>query len=389
MRRASYLPFGKPSYTEAEVEAVSEVMRSGWIGMGEQTIFFEEELASYVGIKNVVTVNSCTSALFLSLLVSGVKPGDEVICPSFTWCATANTALYLGAIPVFCDIDADTLCASTDSIVKKCSDKTKAVVVVHFAGYAIDVEKLRAVLPAHISIIEDAAHALGSRYSNGMMVGSSGNLTCFSFYANKNLSTGEGGAICVADNQIAEHLRSLRLNALSVNAWQRFITPQSILFSGQLTELGYKMNYTDMQASIGRVQLRRMGEMQARRIEIAGVYTKRLQTACPQVRLQKNCAGAGHAHHLYVVLPPDNALFNRDRFILNLRAQNIGATVHYLPLHLMPLYLDKSGKADQLAVTEQLAKVCVSLPISASMSLDDAEYVIENVVKQLREMKHK
>lgn len=191
------------------------------------------------------------------------------------------------------------------------------------------------------------------------------------------------GGICVADDELAERLRSLRLNALSVNAWQRFTTPSSVLFSGQLTELGYKMNYTDLQASIGRVQLRRMNEMQARRIEIARLYTERLKNACTQVRLQKDCASADHAHHLYVCLLPDNFRYSRDQFILSLRAKNIGATVHYLPLHLMPLYFDQSSKAHKLPVTERLASICVSLPISASMSIEDAEYAIENVVEQL------
>src|SRR5262249_4640770 len=215
-----------------------------------ETIAFERELAAYVGAPYVVAVSSCTAALFLSLLVSGVGPGDEVICPSLTWCSTANAALYLGATPVFCDIDADTLCPTTEHILAKVTTKTKAVMVVHFGGLAVDVDRLRAALPSSVVIVEDAAHALRARFDNGRWVGASANLTCFSFYANKNLSTGEGGAIALADSALAERLQSLRQHGLPLDAWKRFTDPQNLLLSNPLDTLGYKMNYTDLQAAI-------------------------------------------------------------------------------------------------------------------------------------------
>lgn len=193
--RNDYLPFGRPNFSEEEIEAVTKVMRSGWIGMGAETIAFEEELCTYFKVPHVITVNSCTSALFLSLLASGIGPGDEVICPSLTWCSTANVALYLGAKVIFCDVDLESACVTPEEIVKKVTPHTKAVMVVHYGGLAVDVAAIRKVLPSHVSIIEDAAHALGSRFTDESLVGSSGNLTCFSFYANKNLSTAEGGAI--------------------------------------------------------------------------------------------------------------------------------------------------------------------------------------------------
>jgi dTDP-4-amino-4,6-dideoxygalactose transaminase len=213
--------------------------------MGSETIAFERELSDFLGAPHVVTVNSCTSALFLSLLAFGVGPGDEVICPSLTWCSTANAALYLGATPIFCDVDPESLCLSSETVLKKITEKTKAVVAVHFGGLAVDIETFRSALPEPIHIIEDAAHALGSCYKNGKPVGSSGNLTCFSFYANKNLSTGEGGAIALFDSPTAERLQSLRQHALPIDAWKRFTHPKSILLSNPLTELDYKISYTD------------------------------------------------------------------------------------------------------------------------------------------------
>src|SRR3989449_9953842 len=173
----NYLPFGKPDFSEGEIEAVTRVMRSGWIGMGPETLAFERELAAYLDVPHIVTVNSCTSALFLALLMYGIKEGDEVICPSLTWCATANAALYLGAKPVFCDIDSETLCVSAKTILEKVTKRTRAVMVVHYGGFAADVEEIREALPDRIAIIEDAAHAFGARFPNGTVGGASGNLT--------------------------------------------------------------------------------------------------------------------------------------------------------------------------------------------------------------------
>lgn len=355
-------------------------MRSGWIGMGPETIAFERELATYVGAPYVVTLNSCTSASFLSLLVSGVEDGDEVICPSLTWCSTANAALYLRAQPVFCDIDPQTFCLDIEDVLAKVTPRTKAVVVVHYGGQVVDIEALRARLPDGITIIEDAAHAFGSRYQNGRLVGSSGNLTCFSFYANKNLSTGEGGAVALFDDSTAERLQSLRQHGLPIDAWKRFTHPKSILLSNQLTELGYKMNYTDLQAAIGRAQLAQFDSMQQTRQKIADIYFNGLKNH--GIGFQYGCTNASHAKHLFVIrLPLADMRYDRDELILALRAKNIGASIHYAPLHLMPLY-HQGRKPDSLPVTEEVSKSLVTLPISASMTVEDARYVIA-AVKEL------
>jgi len=384
MRRKEYLAFGKPNFSEEEISAVARVLRSGWVGMGPETVAFEEEFAGYVGAPYVVTVNSCTSALFLSLLVSGIGPGDEVICPSLTWCSTANAALYLGATPVFCDIHAESLCPTHEQVLEKVTPRTKAVLVVHFGGLAVEVDALRAALPEGVSVIEDAAHALGAQFANGKRVGSSGNLTCFSFYANKNLSTGEGGAIALFDGALAEQLRSLRQHGLPLDAWKRFTHPQTLLLSDPLTRLGYKMNYTDLQASIGRIQLSRQDEFERIRLEVARRYVDDLKELAHPVQFQSNCTHPYHARHLFVLrLPLEEMTQSRDQVLSELRINNIGATIHYAPLHLMPLYCG-DGAPTSLPVTEQVVKSLMTLPISGSMGLNDAHDVVEQLRASLR-----
>lgn len=370
--RTEFLPFGKPAFGPEEEEAVVRVLRKGWIGMGPETIAFEEEIAGAVGVPHAVTVNSCTSALFLSLLVHGVGAGDEVVVPSMTWCSTANAAMFLGARPVICDVDPDTLCATWEDVAARLTPKTKAVVIVHYGGLAAETRRIRRNLPAHIALVEDAAHAFGTLHPDGAVVGSDGNLTCFSFYANKNLSTGEGGAVVLRDEHLTDRLKSLRLHALQSDAWKRFTNKQ--VFDMALTELGYKMNYTDMQACIGRVQLRRQPELHARRAVVVQKYLRDLPAAIPDIRFQSGIGNPGHVAHLFVVkLPIERMTVTRDEVLLLMREQNIGAAIHYAPLHEMPLY----GEQAALPKVESIAGSILTLPISASMTPGDAEDVIE------------
>lgn len=374
--RSHYLPFGRPNFSDEEIAAVTRVMKSGWIGMGPETIAFEQELAAAVGAPHVVAVNSCTSALFLSLLVQGIGPGDEVVCPSLTWCSTANAALYLGARPVFCDVDPATLCATPATVRAALTPRTKAVIVVHFGGLAADIEAIRNVLPKKVAVIEDAAHAFGARLPNGRPVGSAPRgAVCFSFYANKNLATGEGGAVALSDSAQADRMRSLRQHALPLDAWKRFAHPKTILLSNQLTELGYKMNFTDLQASLGRVQLRRQKEFAATRLAIAREYQRRLAKLRPAPRLQRDITGPYHARHLFTVqFDFDRMKLGREELILALRARNIGATIHYASLHTMPLYRGRKS-VPALPHTERITKAIITLPISASMTAADAAEV--------------
>lgn len=375
--RRDYLPFGRPDFSAAEIDAVTRVLRSGWIGMGGEVIAFEQELGAAIEGATVVTVNSCTSALFLALLAHGIGPGDEVITPSLTWCATANAALYAGARPVFCDIDPDSLCVTPKSVLRRLTAKTRAVVVVHYGGLAIDVKALRAVLPPRVAIVEDAAHAWGARYPDGKPVGSSGNLTCFSFYANKNLSTGEGGAIALFDAAIAERLRVLRQSGVAADAWKRFTHKES-LWTPEVGELGYKMNYTDLQACIGRVQLARQPELAARRRAVALCYRDGLRDLGSSVAPQRAVHEDGHARHLYVV-KLDTARLGRARndILLELRERNVGAAIHYRPLHTMSFY--RRFDDVKLEATERTFERILTLPISGSMSTEDAAYAAEHL----------
>jgi perosamine synthetase len=382
MKKLDYLPFGKPDFNGGEIGAVERILKTGWVGMGPETIAFEEELAEYFKCHSVVTVSSCTAALTLALKVSDVAEGDEVICPSLTWCSTANAVIYNQGIPVFCDINPTTMSASTDTILEKITERTKAVIVVHYGGLALDVKKLKQRLPRSIVVIEDAAHALGAKYPDGNPVGSAGNLTCFSFYANKNLATGEGGAIAVPSQELDNELRSLRLHGLAVDAWKRFSHPNSLL-SGEIYKLGYKMNYTDLQAAIGRVQLKRQGEFFAKRLELAEYYRDTL-SEFDNLSFQDSMLEPRHARHLVVaLLPIESMSISRNDFIIKLREKMIGASIHYAPLHLMSFYATHY-RCTSLPATERIYERTITLPISSSMTLDDAYSVVEQFSNLLK-----
>ena len=385
MKPRDYLPFGVPNFSDEEIAAVTCVLRSGWVGQGPETVAFEKELATFVGAKHAIAVNSCTSALFLALKALGIGPGDEVIVPSLTWCSTANAVLYVGATPVFCDVEADTLSASLATIHAVLTEKTKAIIHVHYGGLAADMTALRETLPSTVAIVEDAAHALGATYPNGEPVGSSGNLTCFSFYANKNLSTGDGGAVALNDSALAERLRLIGHQGLQSDAWKRFTHPLAALTPG-IAELGYKMNFIDLLAAIGRVQLKRQTEFHERRVGLARRYKERLEVAETGIRMQKHLAEPHHAHHLFVIrLPVAQMEIGRNELLLELRVRNIGASIHYAPLHTLPLY--QPYARGSLPVTEALMADIMTLPFGVSISDGDADYVLEQLLDCLQKTK--
>lgn len=252
--------------------------------------------------------------------------------------------------------------------------------MVHYGGYPIEIEEIRNALPPHVKIIEDAAHAFGSKFNNGKLVGASGNLTCFSFYANKNISTGEGGAIALFDGELADKIRSLRQHGISVNSWQRHTNPKGKIYS-EVEELGYKMNYIDLHACIGRVQLKRFPVIQKTREAISDKYIKAVNRS--GIKYQSLLTSLNHSKHLFVVqLPIEKMKTTRDGLILFLRGKNIGASVHYMPLHLMDYY-KKGNKQGKLPVCEKFFERIVTLPISESMTLEDADYVIKEFLALL------
>jgi len=380
---SKFIPFGVPSFSAAEVEAVTKVLRSNWVGQGAEVSAFEEEFATYVGASTVLAVNSCTSALLCSLRALGVGPGDEVIVPSLTWCSSANAALYLGATPVFCDVELDSMSASAETITRVVTPQTKAVVFVHFGGLAFDIKALRSALPHDVEIVEDAAHALGARYPDGNPVGSSGNFTCFSFYGNKNLAVGDGGAIAIHDRELAERLRALSHQGLASDAWSRFVSP-TVKGEGSISELGYKMNWTDLQASVGRVQLSKQKDLQRRRLDLAGFYRQALETANLGLRYQLGIGTEAHAHHLFVLrIPKERMPLGRDGLLHRLRNKNIGASVHYTPLHKMPLY--EHYLSNELPNTECLSDQIITLPFSAVISSAEAQFVVSEIINELKQ----
>jgi perosamine synthetase len=380
-----FLAFGRPSFADDEIEAVARLTQSDWTGTDE-TQGFEEHLAACVGAPHVVSVNSPASALFLSLSVLNLKPGDEVICPSLACCGTANAALCLGAQPVFCDVDPVTLSATPETVARHVTARTRAVIVVHTGGLAADVAALRAALPAHVAIVEDATHAMGARYADGSPVGSSGNLTCFSVHATASDSPGEGAAVASVEADIAHRLRALRQNGLQADAWSRFTHRQSVLIPG-IADLGSRMNCTELQASIGRVQLRRLPELAYQRQLLARQYVEVLNSLEPSLEFQHGIAHPGHARHLLLVKLPSRALsMSRNDLLAALRRRHVSATVPYQSLHTMAVYRaahHATSPHPTLPHTEALAHRLLALPINGNMASADVDYVVAQLLDVL------
>jgi dTDP-4-amino-4,6-dideoxygalactose transaminase len=382
----SMLLFGAPALGEAEFEEVLDTLRSGWIGTGPKAARFEDEFASYVDATHAVAVNSCTAALHLSLVVAEIGEGDEVITTPLTFAATANVIVHQGAIPVFADIDPYTLNIDPRAVEQAITPRTKAIMPVHFGGLACPMDELNAIAKANgLRIIEDAAHAVGTRYK-GNMLGGLGNLTCFSFYANKNLTTAEGGMITTEDGSEAELLAIYRLHGLNRDAWKRYRSNRLMLSDAVYP--GYKYNLTDLQASLGIHQLRKQEEFLAVRERYAQMYDAAF-TDLPGIRLQpRPFDGANrHALHLYVLILDPEHYYDADRnqIVAALLAENIGAAIHYRALHTHPYYRDRFGYLPgDFPHAASVGSNIFSLPLTPGMSESDISSVIEAVHKVLR-----
>ena len=369
------LVFGKPLLGEEEVEAVSEVIRSAWIGQGPRCAEFEEAFAELTGAAHAVSVSSCTAGLHLALTGLGLGPGDEVVTTSLTFVATLNAILHTGATPVLADVDPVTLDLDPARAAEKVTPKTKAILPVHFGGLPCDLDAFRALAAEHdLAVVEDAAHAVGGRHG-GVPIGARG-VAVFSFYANKNITTAEGGMITVDDAELAERLEVLRLHGLSRDAWKRFRS-KKVVYSDAI-DLGFKYNLTDLQAALGLVQLRRLDDFMATRRAVCAVYDREL-AGVPGLRTPPRSwdEDVRHAHHLYIVeVDPEVFGCDRDTLLAALRAENIGAGVHYRAAHLHPYYRRTLAvAAGTLPETERLSARVLSLPLSASMDTDDAAKV--------------
>lgn len=384
-QRREYLPFGEPTLSEEEIEAVSGVLRSGWIGSGQVVLDFEAEFATAVGTDAAVAVNSCTAALHLSLLALGIGAGDEVILPALTFVATANAVVHSGATPVLADVDPWTLNVTPDTIASCLTEKTRAVVPVHFGGLACDLDGIYAIAKeARAEVVEDCAHAVGATYK-GRPIGSSPGLCCFSFYANKNITTVEGGMITSSSRDCFERLRSWRLHGLSQDAWRRY--GASKLIKAECSFPGFKYNLPDVHAAIGLVQLKKLPHFLSCRernaayldSELAGIPGLTLFSTLPRD------SGTRHALHLYLVrLDTEAFRASRDEIVAAVRAENIGAGIHYEPIHWHPYYRNALDRSGSLPVAEQLGAELLTLPIQPSMVRSDLQDVVFAVSKVLR-----
>jgi len=378
--RKDFLVFGAPVIGEEEIAEVIATLRSGWIGTGPRVQEFERRFAAVVGAKYAVALNSCTAGLHLSLKVLGVGPGDEVITTPLTWCATANVVVHVGARPVFVDVDRATGNILPDQVEAAITPRTKAIMPVHFAGRACDMDAIMDIARRHgLKVVEDAAHAIEATWK-GRKVGSIGHCTAFSFYANKNITTAEGGMVTTDDETLAERMRILSLHGVSADAWRRFRPdgPAHV----EVIEPGFKYNMTDIQAALGLRQLDKLHEHHERRERLWRFYDEAL--AGLPLRLpappEPDCC---HARHMYTVLvDASRARLDRDSLREALRARNIGTGVHYVALHLHRYYRESLGlRRGMFPNAEYISDHTLSLPLTAGMTERDAQ----DVVNALRE----
>jgi len=374
--RTAFLPFHRASIDEAEIQAVVDVLKSGWLTSGPRVKEFEAAFADYTGAAHVLAVNSCTSALHLALAVAGVGEGDEVIIPTMTFAATGETVFYQKARPVLVDSTANSFHADIREIERAITPRTRAIVPMHYAGYPCDMDPVLQLAERHgLQVIEDAAHAFPASYK-GRMIGAVGHLTCFSFYATKTITTGEGGMITTANAEFADRLRILALHGISRDAWNRYMAKGTWRYD--ILEVGYKYNLTDLQAALGLAQLTKAEELRARRAAIAAQYTEML-SSMEEFAPPPEPNDESHAWHLYVIrVNPAALTISRDQVIEELKARGIGTSVHFIPLHLHSLYQKKLGYADgQFPNAERHFENAISLPLFPAMTDEDVARVMD------------
>lgn len=386
--RDTFIPYNVPDITEAEIDEVVATLKSGWLAKGPRTAQFEKQFAEYLGAKYAIAMNSCTAALHMALVAKGIGPGDEVITTPMTYVATANTIIHTGATPVLADIDYRTTCIDPDEIEKKITPKTKAIVPVHYSGQVCDLDRIYDIADKHnLFVSEDAAHALWSRYKGRLIGNSLQGAASYSFYATKNLCTGDGGMLVTDDEEIATKARMFSNSGMSQNAWNRYAKGGTWKYD--IAEFGFKNNMFDMQAALGLVQLGRLEEMQERRLSVAARYQEAFgamdaidEPFVPEYTL--------HCWHLYVMrIVPEVLTIDRDQFIVELNQRNIGTSVHFIPVHNMSAYTKRFGYQPQdFPNTQKHFERCISLPLYPTLTDEQVQYII-NAVRDIAEKYHK
>lgn len=377
---SSFLVFGSPLIEEPEIQEVEACLRSGWLGTGPRVAQFESEFADYKGISKsqVAAVNSCTAALHVSMVAARLAPGAEVITTPLTFCATVNAIIHAGLTPVLADVDPRTQCIDPDAIEAAITPRTQAIVPVHFAGRPCEMARIMAIARRHkLLVIEDCAHAIETEY-HGHKAGTFGDFGCFSFYATKNVVTGEGGMIIGRDETLIARAKVLALHGMSKDAWHRF--GDSGYKHYQVVEAGFKYNMMDLQAALGIHQLARVEKSWQRRQEIWGSYSQAFADLSITLPSQPD-PNTRHAYHLFtIMLPPDACGIDRDDFLETMNARRIGTGVHYLSVAEHPFYQQRFGwKPKQWPNAMQLGRQTVSLPLSPKLTDSDVERVITAV----------
>jgi len=370
--RSAMLPFSKPTIGEEEIREVVEVLRSGWITTGPRTVQFEKDFAAYTGAKHAIALSSGTAALHCAYWALDLRPGDEIICPSLTWPATANMALALGASVVFADIDRKTRQMDPADVARRVTEKTRAIVPVHFAGAPADLDALREIAGKKIRIIEDAAHAVGTEYKGGR-IGSHGNTAIFSFHPIKDMTTGEGGMLTTDDDALAERIRLFKFHGVSRDAWKAYGSSATAHYDTVLS--GFKYNLTDLASALGIHQLRKLDGFIQRRRSIAERYLAGLEGVAGIELPAVPDYPHRHAWHLFTVL-----VERRDDFMRRLQEEKIGSGLHFEAVHRTSLYRQATAV---LPRTEYVCERTVSLPLFPAMTDEDADDVIGAVRKVL------
>lgn len=372
------VPFHRAAIGEEEVQAAADTIRSGWLTMGPRTMEFEKRFAADVGAQYALAVSSCTAALHLALDAIGLKAGDEVLVPSVTFTSTGETVAYFGARPVLVDVDPITLNMSPEDAQYRLTPRTKAIIPVHLAGQPCDMEEIHALAKRHgLRVIEDAAHAMPASY-RGIPIGALSETTCFSFYATKTLTCGEGGMVTTGNDAIADRVRTMRLHGIGRDAWKRYTSEGSWYY--EVLDAGYKYNMTDVQAAIGLIQLSKCNELRSLRAGIAKRYNQAF-SQIPTLEIPTELGDRQSALHLYILrLNLEQLTINRAEFIKELGARSIGTSVHFIPLHLHPYYRDRYGyKPEDLPVATREYQRYLSLPLFPTMTNEQVEHVIASV----------
>ena len=378
---AEKVPFFIPWITDKDKKAVLEALTSRWLTGGPRAKELEKMFANYIGVKHSVSVNSCTAALHLAMRALNIGPGDEVIVPVLTFAATANAPLFAGAKTVFADVDEKTFNISPKDIQNKITEKTKAIIIVHYGGQPCDMKEIIQIAKRHdLYVVEDCAHSLGAEYM-GQKTGAIGTIGCFSFYPTKIITTLEGGMVTTNDEKIAEQAKILREHGMTKSAFER---EKKATWYYNVVCLGYNYRLNEVQAALGISQLKRVEEINKKRIEAAHYYARKLKETDGIIPPYK-AKDRTHVYHLYVIRVTERYGIDRDELYKRLSTKGVGLSVHYTPLHLLTFYEKKLGyRVGDFPTAEKISKEILSLPLFPTISKAQIDYVIEEIKKAMK-----